>query len=90
MSVVLIGFEGHQRPRKQAEIIAQIEAFENWIKLSESSYAVQTTLRIGEVFLPFKRLLDEHDTFWVIPLRRPYVGQASKAQMQWLNTYLTY
>lgn len=61
-----------------------------WAKLSESSYAVDTSETAQQVYDRMFKFLDENDNLYVIPLRKPYAGWGPKAVVEWLNKRLQY
>ncbi len=66
------------------------EGYPNWAKLSESSYAINTTDSPGDVVSYLRPMLDDNDHIYVITLKRPYSGWGPKDVNEWLEKNLTY
>ena len=65
-----------------------IKGEKNWAKLSESSYAMYTTMTPQLVYQRAKPFLDDNDDFLVITLNKPYFGRHSKSVIEWLGSKL--
>jgi hypothetical protein len=88
MTVHLIAYDLNRevvRPNITAEVKKTA-----WAKLSESSYAVDTTETPAEVYARFKPLLDSDDNLYVTTLKKPYHGWGPPAVIDWLDQRLTY
>lgn len=90
MSVKLITYDLNAKGQKHAEVLAKIKGFSDYMKLSESSYAIDTNLTADAIFEQFKPLIDSNDRMYVIPIIQPYQGWATKEEHQWLKSHLTY
>jgi hypothetical protein len=66
-----------------------IQSFKYYAKLSESSYAIDSSLTPQQIYTKFKPLLDSNDTLWVITLKHPYYGQGDQQVINWLDASLT-
>lgn len=89
MSVKLITYDLNSPGQKHAKVLAKIkDDYPAWAKLSESSYAVNTTDSPSTIFNAFRSLLDDNDYFLCITLSRPYAGRNSKDVIDWLDTHL--
>ena len=60
----------------------------NWAKLSESSYAIDTSEDPDDVYARLTPFLDGDDQLYVITLSRPYYGQGSQKVNEWLEQHL--
>lgn len=60
-----------------------------WAKLSESSYAVEST-SVEAVYNQLKPMIDDNDNLFVITLKQPYTGWGPKDVHDWLQKKLTY
>ncbi|MDO5770291.1 MAG: hypothetical protein Q4P13_12370, partial [Psychrobacter sp.] len=76
--------------QKHAEVLAKIKSFNSWLKLSESSYAVSTSLTASQIFEHFESLIDSNDRMYVIPLMQQHQSWATQEEHDWLNNNLTY
>ena len=74
---------------KRIELLDEIWALGTCRRLSESSYAVKTTLRVGFIWKKLKPIIDDDDNLYVIRLRRPVIGQGSPNHLQWLRSNLS-
>ena len=59
-----------------------------WARLSESSYAIDTSETPQAVYNRFRYLLNQNDNFLVLRLRRPHFGQNKQAVIDWLEERL--
>lgn len=66
------------------------ENFNGFAKLSESSYAISTSLTPDQVHNNLSRFLDSDDTIYIISLSRPYSGRGPKNVNAWLEDNLPY
>ena len=84
MSVLLVTYD----LRKPGQDYSDVHGFikkHAWARLSESSYAIRTSMSPQQVYDALSKYLDANDTLLVITLTRPYYGQASKAVIDWLD-----
>jgi hypothetical protein len=85
MAVFLITYDLNQEANNRPNITGVLhDAFDSWARLSESSYAVSTSLGAETVYAVFKPLLDENDQLYVIGLRQPVEGQGGEEVNNWL------
>lgn len=59
-----------------------------WARLSESSYAIDTTERPSQVLARFRKYLDDDDYLYVISLTRPWSAYGLKDVIAWLQQRL--
>lgn len=90
MAVYLINYDLNTPEQKHSKVLEMVESFIYYVNLSESSYAVDSTLSSQQIYNKFKPLIDSNDTLWVIPLKKPYTGYGSKKVIEWLDASLTY
>jgi CRISPR/Cas system-associated endoribonuclease Cas2 len=88
MSVLLVTYDLNKET-KRPNIVAEVKKTD-WARLSESSYAIDTTESPQQVVARFGYLIDGNDDFLVITLKRPHHGQASKEVIDWLERRLTH
>lgn len=89
MPVLLITYDLNQETRRPP-ILEKIKEIGNeWAKLSESSYAIKTSLNAKQVYDALSPMLDSNDSCIVIPLSPPFWGR-SKYQdvIPWLQQRL--
>ncbi|OBX79521.1 hypothetical protein A9308_00380 [Moraxella atlantae] len=84
MSVKLITYDLNKVGQKHSEVLAKIKSF-NFKKLSESSYAISTPLSVDKIYQKFANLIDNNDTFLIIPLTGMHYGMALGDVHNWLN-----
>ncbi len=88
MAVRLITYDLNNPGQNHSKILTKIKAFSAWAKLSESSYAVETSESPQSIYSAFSPLLDQNDDFLVITLTSPLAGQASQKVIDWLQRRL--
>lgn len=88
MAALLIAYDLNSPGQRHEELLALIKKKFPWAKLSESSYAVGTTMTPAQVFDLLKPFLDKNDQLFVIELKRNYRGVGSKAVVDWLDKFL--
>jgi CRISPR-associated endonuclease Cas2 len=89
MSVFLITYDLNKESdnRDREGLLKKIREF-GYARLSESSYAVTTSLTASQVFDQVKPFLDKNDYLLVIPLYKPYRGFHLQQVIDWLDKYL--
>lgn len=87
MAVYLVTYDLN-REVKRPPIVEKVKSFSGYAKLSESSYAISTTLTVEQVHAAFKPLLDDNDNIYIISLRKPWTGFGPKSVNEWLATHL--
>ena len=90
MAALLITYDLNAPGQEHDKIHDKIKTFNGWASLSESSYAVSTSLAPNQVYSQFESLLDSNDHIWIISLKKPYSGFGSKKVIDWLDANLTY
>lgn len=89
MSVLLITYDLCKPGQNYAALWAYIKQFSH-MPLSESSYAIQTSLTPADVGAQIRQLIDESDQAYVINLTMPYWGFGPTDVHDWLNAKLTF
>ncbi|QUY51909.1 hypothetical protein [Psychrobacter pacificensis] len=90
MAALLVTYDLNSPGQKHAKVLEKIKSFGGWARLSESSYAITTSLTPSQVYSQFENLIDANDTIWIITLKKPYSGFGSKNIIDWLDNSLTY
>jgi hypothetical protein len=76
-------------PGQNYEVVLKvIKQIDGWARLSESSYAITSSLTPRGIYNKFKPHLDKNDQFYVIGLHKPYYGQGDKEVNDWLDNHL--
>src|SRR5438105_901486 len=70
-----------------AKIYAVRDTYDH-VRLSESSYAIDTTETPDAVLSKFKQALDANDVLSVVTLTGPWAGQGQSAADAWLSRKL--
>lgn len=86
MSLLIVTYDLNKEPNSQAygEILGVIKSGKNWARLSESSYAMDTSLTPRQVYDRVKPFLDNGDSLLVLSVVAPYFGQHSQKVIDWL------
>ncbi len=58
------------------------------IKLTDTAFAMHTTLMPVRIFDEVKEHLDAGDQLFVIPVNKPYTGYGPRKTTEWLSDYL--
>ena len=90
MAALLVTYDLNSPGQKHAKVLEKIKSFGGWARLSESSYAITTSLTPSQVYSQFENLINANDTIWIITLKKPYSGFGSKDIIDWLDNSLTY
>jgi hypothetical protein len=88
MPVSLITYDLSHKPEKDYEPVWKYIKQFDWARLSESSYAVDSTLSPQAIFNQLSSLIHDNDRMLVITLTRPYAGRHAKDVIDWLATHL--
>jgi CRISPR/Cas system-associated endoribonuclease Cas2 len=84
---LLITYDLNNETRRPP-IVEKIKAIGSWARLSESSYAVGTSLSPTQVHDRLKPLLDSDDHIYILTLSRPWTGYGPKDVNAWLEANL--
>jgi len=87
MSIQLVAYDLNKET-KRPDIVSEVKKTA-WARLSESSYAIETSETPEQVYARFQKHLDDNDDFYVISLRKPWDGRGSRAVIEWLRAKLT-
>lgn len=87
MAVLLITYDLNRPGQDYADVHTIIKSYA-YVKLSESSYAIETSATPSVIFQRLKPYLDSNDTLYVITLTRPWDGRGPKEVNDWLSQRL--
>lgn len=87
MAVLLVTYDLNRPGQEYKDFYETLETFSP-MKLSESSYAINTLLTPNDIYRKFKDLLDKNDFFYVIHLFKPIAGQGNEGVNSWLEANL--
>ena len=90
MAALLVTYDLNSPGQKHAKVLEKVKSFGGWARLSESSYAITTSLEPNHVYSQFENLLDSNDCIYIISLKRPYSGRGAEKVNEWLNSNLEY
>lgn len=88
MPVRLITYDLNKETKRPPIVKAIKDISSSWAKLSESSYAISTSLTPKAVYDKLLSLIDSNDNLYVITLSSPYYGQGPKDVNEWLAANL--
>jgi hypothetical protein len=88
MAVLLVLYEMEDQ-QKRAKMISTLRRRHRIsVKLTETAYAVYTSLLPVKVFDEVRGYLEGDDVLYVIPINRPFTGYAPRKAATWLNDCL--
>lgn len=90
MAVLLVTYDLNKEGKSKVDYnkFYKIRDAYDHVKLSESSYALNTTETPTEVYNKLKPVIDTNDHVYIISLKRPYMGYGPKATNDWLEKNL--
>ena len=71
------------------KIVTAIKELGGWARLSESSYATNSSLTPDQIYEKLDPLIDADDDLFVITLTHPYMGYGDKRVIAWLGQNLS-
>ena len=87
MSVLLITYDLKRPGQDYPDLLKYIKGHA-WARLSESSYAIETSLSPSAVLAQARKFIDANDTIFVITLTSPWDGFGPKDVIEWLQKRL--
>jgi len=87
MAVLLVTYDLNKPGQDYNDFYKIIKSYP-YAKLSESSYAINTTDSPQTVVDRLRRYMDANDHLYVINLKRPYAGYGPKNVNDWLEQHL--
>jgi hypothetical protein len=89
MAVLLLTYDLNREPDKtNYEGFYKVRDDYDYVKLSESSYALNTLETPAQVYARLEPHMDTNDSVYVINLKRPYSGVGLKDVNDWLQRNL--
>ncbi|TDT90782.1 hypothetical protein EDC59_102212 [Pseudodesulfovibrio indicus] len=89
MPVYLVTYDLNSPGQNHAKVLEKIKSFGDWRRLSESSYAVLSTISAKSIYDGLEPLIDKNDRLLVIPMHKPYWGYHDKGVIDWLSNHLS-
>lgn len=89
MAVYLVSFD-LQAPERQESVFRAVIRTGDWGRVSSNTYVIHTPDAIEDVFKTIQPEIQQGDSLYVMPLRRPYQGQGPKELTAWLEEILPY
>ena len=87
MAVLLVTYDLNKPGQNYDDFIATFKKY-SWAKLSESSYAIDTTKSPSAIYNELHPFMDKGDQVYIIPLGSPYMGFGPKDVNEWLDNRL--
>lgn len=90
MSVLLVTYDLNKESGSKVDYnkFYKLRDAYDYVKLSESSYAFNTSETPSTVYNKLKPVIDANDHIWIINLKKPYSGYGPKATIAWLDKNL--
>jgi hypothetical protein len=89
MSVLLVTYDLNKPGQDYADFLKVVKDYP-WARLSESSYAIETTESPTEIYEKLRPHQDENDNLYIIKLTQPFYGWGPERVNQWLSQRLPY
>ena len=86
MAVLIVSYDLNKED-KRPDIVSEVKKYA-WARLSESSYAIDTSETQSQVYARFKKYIDDNDDLYVITLSQPWDGWGRRAVIEWLQARL--
>jgi hypothetical protein len=87
MTVLLVTYDLNKPGQDYSEFIATFKKYP-WAKLSESSYAIDTSKSPSAIYEELEPYTDEGDHVYIIKLSNPWMGYGPKKVNSWLDDNL--
>lgn len=84
MTVRLVTYDLHKPGQDYSDFLEAMKNLGSWAKLSESCYAVETTLSPKQVFDKLSPHIDSNDNLYILTLVGPFYGQGPQDVNDWL------
>lgn len=90
MSVLLVTYDLNREAGSKVDYAKfyKVRDTYDYVRLSESSYAFNTTESAVTVKQKVKEAFDPNDYIFIIPLKQPYAGYGPKTTVEWLDKNL--
>jgi hypothetical protein len=88
MAVMLVLYEMEDQQKRNKMINTLRKRHRIAVKLTETAYAVYTSLLPVKVFDEIRGYLEGDDVLYVIPITRPFTGYGPRKATAWLNDCL--
>jgi hypothetical protein len=90
MAVLLVTYDLNKEGKSKVDYNKFYEIRDKYdhVRLSESSYAFNTTETPEAVYGKLKPVIDPNDYILIITLKKPYFGYHLKTTIEWLNKNL--
>lgn len=88
MAVLLVLYEMDDQQKRAKMISTLRRRYRISVKLTETAYAVYTSLLPVKVYDEIRGYLEGDDILYVIPITRPFTGYAPRKSTTWLNDCL--
>ncbi len=87
MAILLVTYDLNKPGQDYSNFLEKIRLYPS-TRLSESSYAIQTSKSPQSVYKELTPHLDKNDYIYIITLSKPYFGYGPENVNKWLEYYL--
>jgi len=87
MAIYLVTYDLKNPGQSYTGVLNEIKKYA-WAQLSESSYAISSSLSPKQIFKKLSPSLDSNDQLYIIALSNPYYGKGSQDVNSWLAKLL--
>jgi hypothetical protein len=88
MSVFIVTYDLNEEANRPPLLDDLKKIYPTWAKLSESSYAVETSKTPRQVYDSLEKHIDDNDNLYVVTLSKPFYGRGPKIVNDWLSNNL--
>jgi hypothetical protein len=87
MSILLITYDLNKPGQDYSDFIDTFKKY-SWARLSESSYAIETSKRPQTIYNELSPHMDKNDQVYIITLSKPLSYWGDKKVNEWLENHL--
>lgn len=84
MAILLVTYDLNKPGQDYSDFLEKVRTYP-YAKLSESSYAIQTSKSPKEIYNELAPNLDENDRIYILTLSMPYIGYGPNDVNEWLD-----
>jgi len=87
MAVLLVTYDLNKQGQNYSKFLEVVKSYA-WARLSESSYAIETSKSPETIYTELNPYTDANDNFLIITLSQPYFGWHDRDVIGWLSNRL--
>lgn len=87
MAVLLVTYDLNKQGQNYSKYLEVVKSYA-WARLSESSYAIETSKSPETIYTELNPYTDANDNFLIITLSQPYFGWHDRDVIDWLSNRL--